>query len=197
MKERGRVNGLRRIAVAFEDQRRLPELRSHLEALEDGSVRQVGMQAMATVMALAGKADAISVLENSFTESERTHFAGIVMNSLPFHIMDNPGRVASWLAENSDATARERNVVGFVSKWMQHDFNGASVWLDDQQEQPWYDEVVAEFVEQTALADPESSIDWAITITDSPLRQRVINGIIQQSPEATVYLREQGIDMTQ
>lgn len=195
MKMKDRTHGFHRIAIAYADQGRLLEMKDRLNDLEDGPIRQEGMQALATVMALAGKADAIAVLERNFSESERAHFAGLAMRSVPFHLMDDPGRVATWLNKNSANAEKRDTMVGFVSKWTQHDFNGVSTWLNEQQDQPWYDEAVVEFVKHAIPADPQSSIDWAVTISDQALRHQVLSEAIEQSPEASDYLKSQGIEL--
>ena len=112
---------------------------------------------------------------------------------------DQTAERADWMIERSSPEKVNDNVRQLMSLWTSNDFNGAAAWLQKLEPSTVRDVAVETFANKVVHREPESAIDWALTISDERKREATVIhlGRIWKSRDADAagaYLSGQGIE---
>ena len=178
--EEGWLDFAHRAAASEDEQFR----QQALLALSNGTLHN---DALDDVRHLVDQLDLEPMLANPFITSAVTR-----------EFDDQTGERAHWMIERSPPERVNDNVRQLMSLWTSNDFNGAAAWLQNLEASPVRDVAVETFANRVAAREPESAIDWALTISDETKRDAAVNHIAlmwksKDAEAAEAYLAAQGI----
>ncbi len=178
--EEGWLDFARQAAASADDSFRMQALL----ALSNGTLRN---DAFDDVRHLVDQLDLEPKMANPFITSAVTR-----------KFDDQTGERADWMIQRSSPEQVNDNVRQLMSLWTSNDFNGAAAWLQKLDPSPIRDTAVETFANKVAAREPESAIDWALTISDEQKREATVSHLAllwkgKDAQAAEAYLAEKGL----
>lgn len=88
---------------------------------------------------------------------------------------ENPTRDFKTVLEgNLSDEVRSSYFASLAEQWIQKDFDGAFQYFSELESSPVFDGAIYELIGRSATVDPQSSIEWAQSMTDEGLKQSAI-----------------------
>jgi hypothetical protein len=181
----------------------LDALRGHLLTLPDGMDREELLAESLESLArnLTGERyDAVkSWLDASkLTPEQTSQFAAGLSY---FNTKDDTGRWIDWMAENLPKDDIAENVDNLIGQWTQQDYLAAGRWLTAAPEGPAKDAAISTYAQTVAEYEPQTAVQWAMTLPAGQERQDTLEAIYQNWPKrdaaaAAAFAKEHGIDTT-
>ncbi len=159
----------------------LAALRGHLAKLPAGEVRD-DLQAEALEMIgrnLPGDRfeDTEKWISNAkLTMEEAAQFAGGLSY---FNTQQDTGKWIDWMATHLPKEALAENVDGLIGQWTQQDYLAAGKWLTAAASGPAKDAAVNTYATTVAEYEPQTAIQWAMTLPAGEARQKTLQGIYE------------------
>lgn len=119
-----------------------------------------------------------------------------------FNTKDDTGRWIDWMAENLPAEEVPENVDNLIGQWTQQDYLAAGKWLTASPEGPAKNAAVSTYAETVAEYEPQTAVQWAMTLPAGQERQNTLESIYQNWPKsdaaaAEAFAREHGVDTSE
>lgn len=157
------------------------------EALED-MARNLTGEGFDSVTAWVGSA--------KLSPGETVRFAGGLSY---FNTKEDTGRWIDWMAKNLPADEVPENVDNLIGQWTQQDYLAAGKWLAASTDGPAKNAAVSTYAETVAEYEPQTAVQWAMTMPEGRQRQNTLEAIYQNWPKADqaaadAFAKEHGID---
>ncbi len=116
------------------------------------------------------------------------------------HIDSQTASRADWAMGQAMGEIDRQNLISqLVNRWTWQDFNGAGAWLGSLPESRERDEGVRIFAGLVSRKEPESAIDWALTIKDPKIQEKALNAVYERSEKESpgkvaAYLKELNVE---
>ena len=130
---------------------------------------------------------------------ERAHFAAGLSY---FNTKEDTGRWIDWMAANLPKDNIAENVENLVGQWTQQDYQAAGKWLAAAAEGPAKQAAVSTYAETVAEYEPQTAVQWALTLPPGDERKATLESIYQNWPKtdaaaAAAFAKEHGIDTSE
>ncbi len=136
------------------------------------------------------------IAKSNLTPEESVQFtAGLSY----FNTGKETGRWIDWMAENLSGDSVAQNVDNLIGQWTQQDYLAAGNWLSAAPEGPAKQAAVSTYAGTVAEYEPQTAVQWALTLPDGEERQATFEAIYQNWPKsdaaaAEAFAKEHGID---
>ena len=105
----------------------------------------------------------------------------------------NIERYAGWILSKADSTEQPALAATLTSGWSVKDHDATGTWLNNNRTALWYNAAACEFAQGAARKEPATGFDWALTISDEPLRRKAFHEVMRiwnkdNSGAAAAYL---------
>ena len=107
------------------------------------------------------------------------HEAWITLAVRDPNAVANIERNAGWILSKADSTAQPALAATLTSGWSVKDHDATGTWLNHNRTAPWYDAAACEFAQGAARKEPATGFDWALTISDEPLRRKAFQEVMR------------------
>lgn len=136
------------------------------------------------------------IAKSNLTPEESAQFAAGLSY---FNTGKETGRWIDWMAGNLPADTVAQNVDNLIGQWTQQDYQAAGNWLSAAPEGPAKQAAVSTYAGTVAEYEPQTAVQWALTLTDGEARQATFEAIYQNWPKsdaaaAEAFAKEHGID---
>jgi len=139
--------------------------------IRDNQTRIQARRAIVEHWARSNPSAAAAYVEKAEPAWERTR----LMDSLGFTwLQREPETAANWWEEHAPGPD---TLVKIINVWAQQDPNSAGEWLDKHPPGPASDTARMTFARQVADLDQESALLWAVTVSDSTMREGTIDHV--------------------
>lgn len=160
------------------------------EALED-MARNLTGEGIDSVTSWVGSA--------KLSPEETVRFAGGLSY---FNTKEDTGRWIDWMAQNLPADDVPENVDNLIGQWTQQDYLAAGKWLAASTDGPAKNAAVSTYAETVAEYEPQTAVQWAMTLPEGRERQNTLEAIYQNWPKsdaaaAEAFAKEHGIDTSE
>ena len=118
-----------------------------------------------------------------------------------FNTKQDTGRWIDWMAGNLPKDQLAENVENLIGQWTQQDYQAAGKWLSAAAEGPAKNAAVASYAATVAEYEPQTAVQWALTLPAGPQRQQTLESIYQNWPKsdasaAAAFAHEHALDTT-
>lgn len=119
-----------------------------------------------------------------------------------FNTKEDTGRWIDWMAANLPADEVPENVDNLIGQWTQQDYLAAGRWLAASENGPAKNAAVSTYAQTVAEYEPQTAVQWAMTMPPGRERQDTLEAIYQNWPgsdqaAADAFAKEHGIDTTE
>ena len=180
----------------------LDALRAHLATLPEGSERddllQESLETMGRNLTDESFESAQSwIAQAKLTPAESAQFAAGLSY---YNTEQETGRWIDWMAQNLPAEAMTQNVENLVGQWTQQDYQAAGKWLAAAADGPAKQAAVSTYAGTVAEYEPQTAVQWALTLPAGEQRQSTFEAIYQNWPKAdaeaaAVFAKQYGVDL--
>ncbi len=164
----------------------LGALRDHLATLPDGPERDDLLQESLETMGRNLTSESFDSVQSWISQSklspaESAQFAGGLSY---FNTKQDTGRWIDWMAQTLPQDAVANNVDNLVGQWTQEDYQAAGKWLAAAAEGPAKQAAVSTYAGTVAEYEPQTAVQWALTLPAGEERQATFEAIYQNWPKA-------------
>jgi hypothetical protein len=162
----------------------LKAMRDYVSDMENQrGARTISATVMESVARGVGKNSFESVSQwldrESLPESDIASFAeGLSW----FSTGNETGAWLDWLSQRLPADQLQQPVEGLVGDWVEEDYLAAGKWLTQLPEGPAKTPAIKAYAEAVAAYDPETAVQWAMTISDESARKATLMAIHNNWP---------------
>jgi hypothetical protein len=179
----------------------LDALRDHLATLPDATEREdllnESLESMGRNIAEEGF-DAVQswISKSKLSPEESARFAAGLSY---FNTKQDTGRWIDWMADNLPKEQLRENVDNLIGQWTQQDYQAAGKWLAAASDGPAKNASVSAYAMIVAEYEPQTAVQWALTLPEGQERQATFESIYQNWPKndaaaAAAFAREHGIE---
>ncbi|RYD36434.1 MAG: hypothetical protein EOP87_05490 [Verrucomicrobiaceae bacterium] len=116
-----------------------------------------------------------------------------------FNTKEDTGRWIDWMAEKLPADKVPENVDNLIGQWTQQDYLAAGKWLAASSNGPAKNAAVSTYAETVAEYEPQTAVQWAMTLPEGKERQDTFEAIYENWPKsdaaaAEAFAKAHGID---
>jgi hypothetical protein len=179
----------------------LAALRDHLATLPEGPERddllQESLETMGRNLSNESFETVQSWISNSKLSPEES--AQFATGLSYFNTKQDTGRWIDWMAQNLPKEAVANNVDNLVGQWTQEDYQAAGKWLAAAAEGPAKQTAVSTYAGTVAEYEPQTAVQWALTLPAGEARQATFEAIYQNWPKAdaeaaAAFAKQYGVD---
>jgi hypothetical protein len=179
----------------------LDALRDHLASISDTTEREdllnESLESMARNISEEGF-DAVQswISKSKLSPEESARFAAGLSY---FNTKQDTGRWIDWMAANLPTEQLRDNVDNLIGQWTQQDYQAAGKWLAASSDGPAKNASVSAYAMIVAEYEPQTAVQWALTLPEGQERQATFESIYQNWPKndaaaAAAFAQEHGID---
>ena len=179
----------------------LDALRDHLATLPEGPERDDLLQESLETMGRNLTSESFETVQawisqSKLTAAESAQFAGGLSY---FNTKQDTGRWIDWMAQNLPQDAVANNVDNLIGQWTQEDYQAAGKWLAAAAEGPAKQAAVSTYAGTVAEYEPQTAVQWALTLPAGEARQATFEAIYQNWPQAdaeaaAAFAKQHGIE---
>lgn len=179
----------------------LAALREHLTTLQDESGRSEqldeSLEDMGRNISNEGFDSVSSWLEKeSLSPEEKAKFVGGLSY---FNTKQDTGRWIDWMSRSLPEDELKENVENLVGQWTQQDYMAAGKWLSNSPEGSAKNAAVSTYAETVAEYEPQTAVQWAMTMPSGAQRQATLEAIYRNWPKSDVqaaeaFAKQHGVD---
>ena len=164
----------------------LKALREYAAGLANSEVRKDvvndTLRSLADNVAQDGFQNAVAWMDAAkLSPSELQSFAhGISYDSIP---PSDAGQWTEWLGKNLPEQDASQRISHLVDDWTQKDYQAAGTWLTKTADGPVKQAAVRGYVQAVAGYEPETAVQWAMTLPPGKDRDSAIKSIYQKWPK--------------
>ncbi len=180
----------------------LGALRDHLATLPDGPERDDLLQESLETMGRNLTSESFESVQAWISQSklspvESAQFAGGLSY---FNTKQDTGRWIDWMAQTLPQDAVANNVDNLIGQWTQEDYQAAGKWLTAAAEGPAKQAAVSTYAGTVAEYEPQTAVQWALTLPAGEARQATFEAIYQNWPKAeaeaaAAFAKQYGVDV--
>ena len=119
----------------------------------------------------------IHALPDATPSQKREAFMTLAMRD-PDAVANIP-RNAACILSVTDAAEQSDLAASLTASWINADHDATGTWLNNNRTAPWYDAAACEFAQGAARKEPATGFDWALTISDEPLRRKAFKEVMR------------------
>ncbi|MES2921849.1 MAG: hypothetical protein V4819_09890 [Verrucomicrobiota bacterium] len=191
--EAGRTAGQRTAILAA--------LREHLATLPEGPERDDLLQESLETMGRNLSNESFEAVQSWISESKlnSAESAQFAAGLSYFNTKQDTGRWIDWMAQNLPAEAVANNVDNLIGQWTQEDYQAAGKWLAAAADGPAKQAAVSTYAGTVAEYEPQTAVQWALTLPAGEARQATFESIYQNWPKsdaaaAAAFAKQYGVD---
>ncbi len=179
----------------------LDALRGHLATLPEGHERDDLLQESLETMGrnlTNENFDSVQswISQSKLSPAESAQFAAGLSY---FNTKQDTGRWIDWMAQNLPQDAVADNVDNLIGQWTQQDYQAAGKWLAVAAEGPAKQAAVSTYAGTVAEYEPQTAVQWALTLPVGEARQATFEAIYQNWPAddaeaAAAFAKQYGVD---
>ena len=180
----------------------LDALRDHLAALPEGPERDDLLQESLETMGRNLDNESFESVQSWITSSklnpaESAQFAAGLSY---FNTKQDTGRWIDWMAQNLPREAVAQNVDNLVGQWTQQDYQAAGKWLAAAADGPAKQAAVSTYAGTVAEYEPQTAVQWALTLPAGEERQATFEAIYENWPKAdaaaaAAFAKQYGVEL--
>ena len=179
----------------------LDALRGHLATRPDGPERddllQESLETMGRNLANESFESVQSWISKSNLRPEES--AQFAAGLSYFNTKQDTGRWIDWMAQNLPKDAVANNVDNLNGQWTQQDYQAAGKWLAAAADGPAKQAAVSTYAGTVAEYEPQTAVQWALTLPAGEARQATFEAIYQNWPKsdaeaAAAFAKQYGVD---
>lgn len=181
----------------------LDALREHLATLPEGQERDDLLQESLETMGRNLANESFESVQSWIAKSKLspTESAQFAAGLSYFNTKQDTGRWIDWMAQNLPKEAVANNVDNLVGQWTQEDYQAAGKWLAAAAEGPAKQAAVSTYAGTVAEYEPQTAVQWALTLPAGEARQATFEAIYQNWPKAdaeaaAAFAKQYGVDTT-
>jgi hypothetical protein len=118
--------------------------------------------------------------EAKLTADERTGFASGLSY---YNTKGDTGRWIDWMTANLPPEQLPENVGNLIGQWTQTDYQAAGKWLSQAPDGPAKSAAVSTYAAVVAEYDPQTAVQWALTLPEGSGRDDTMEAIYQNWPK--------------
>jgi hypothetical protein len=132
---------------------------------------------------------------SKLSPAEKAHFArGLSYGST----QQDTGKWIDWMAGNLPSDQLRENVDKLIGQWTQQDYLAAGKWLSESSAGPAKNAAIDTYASTVAEYEPQTAVQWAMTLPDGPERQATLQRILRNWPKrdaaaAAIFAQEHGL----
>ena len=119
----------------------------------------------------------IDALQDATPEQKNDALLALAM--LDLNAVANIPRNAALILSRTDAASQSDIAARLTASWINADHDATGTWLNSNRTAPWYDAAACEFAQGAARKEPATGFDWALTISDEPLRRKAFKEVMR------------------
>lgn len=179
----------------------LDALRDHLATLPAGQERDDLLQESLETMGRNLTSESFEsvqswIAKSKLSPAESAQFAAGLSY---FNTKQDTGRWIDWMGRNLPKEAVANNVDNLIGQWTQEDYQAAGKWLAAAAEGPAKQAAVSTYAGTVAEYEPQTAVQWALTLPAGEARQATFEAIYQNWPKgdaeaAAAFAKQYGVD---
>lgn len=180
----------------------LDALRDHLATLPEGQERDDLLQESLETMGRNLTNESFDSAQSWISQSKlnSTESAQFAAGLSYFNTKQDTGRWIDWMAQNLPKEAVANNVDNLIGQWTQEDYQAAGKWLAAAADGPAKQAAVSTYAGTVAEYEPQTAVQWALTLPAGEARQATFEAIYQNWPQgdaeaAAAFAKQYGVDV--